>query len=251
MTMQTDALNPVELFKAKVRDNGKFILPYRLYVPERADKRKLPFLLLMHGMGSVGNDNISHISSGAGTSCNAGNILAYMKMRGEQFIILAPQSPYAWVDTDWTKIEHKTKESPTPALESVLELTNELVESLNVDKDRIYVTGASMGGFASWELMARAPELFAASIVVCGGGDPALADRIKHIPVWFTHGDADEAVPCENSRLLYDAMRRNNADTIRSIYPGFGHNVWESTYTNAAYLDWLFSKSLQQKNKYH
>ena len=216
--------------------------PYRLHIPEHEQNEKLPLLLLMHGMGSVGTDNLAHISA-KGTANSARNIMKYADYRNGRFILLAPQTPYPWVDTDWTKTEHHIKTEPTPTLKLTLDLLEMLAEQLNADKKRIYVTGASMGGFASWELCARASHIFAAALVVCGGGDPASAKTIADakIPVWFTHGDADNAVPCENSAILHNALLQHNAETVRSIYPGYEHNVWEATYSNPAYLDWLFA----------
>ena len=73
-------------------------------------------------------------------------------------------------------------------LDDVIGLLKTAIKNLPVDEDRIYITGLSMGGFGTWSALAEAPDLFAAAVPVCGGGDPRTAKAIKDIPIWTHHG---------------------------------------------------------------
>lgn len=52
-----------------------------------------------------------------------------------------------------------------------------LDEAYNIDKDRMYLTGLSMGGYGSWRLAVDEPQIFAAVAPICGVGDPAEAKK--------------------------------------------------------------------------
>ena len=112
-----------------------------------------------------------------------------------------------------------------------------------VDLDRVYITGISMGGFATWEALIRHPENFAAAIPVCGGGDVSFADRIKHIPVWAFHGAEDPVVPVVCSRSMIENLTKAGGDPRYTEYPRVGHNSWDRAFDEPELLSWLFSKS--------
>ncbi len=82
-------------------------------------------------------------------------------------------------------------EQPCEPMRLLLQLLDELPKEFSLDEKRLYLTGISMGGFGTWDLLARRPQLFAAAIPICGGADNSTAPQIKHIPVWTFHGDAD------------------------------------------------------------
>ena len=99
-----------------------------------------------------------------------------------------------------------------------------------IDPDRVYLTGLSMGGYGTFDWLARDPDRFAAAVAVCGGGDPATADQFKDVPLWVAHGDADPAVPVERSREIVAALRDAGGSPIYIEYPGVNHFSWTPTY---------------------
>ena len=127
-------------------------------------------------------------------------------------------------------------------LSLLLELTQKTIEQYPVDSRRVYVTGISMGGFGTWAMMAAEPDLLAAAVPVCGGGDPGWAPRIKAIPVWAFHGAEDTVVPAEYTRRMIRALRAAGADPKYTEYPGIGHDSWTPAYQEPDLLDWLFSQ---------
>ena len=100
----------------------------------------------------------------------------------------------------------------------------------------------SQGGYGTWDLIARRSELFAAAIAVCGGGDPAQAEKLVSLPIWAFHGAEDRLVPVERSRDMIAAIRKAGGRPVYTEYEGVGHDSWTPTYKNNAVLDWLFAQ---------
>jgi len=139
---------------------------------------------------------------------------------------------------------HLLKLAPEVAipLRTALELLITIQEKFQVDVDRTYVTGISMGGFATWEALIRHPGKFAAAIPVCGGGDTSHANRIRDIPVWAFHGANDSTVPVECSRLMIEMIEKAGGHPRYTEYPAVGHNSWNKAYAEPELLSWLFSQ---------
>lgn len=214
-------------------------LPCRLFSPDTADGEKVPLLIHIHGMGSVGSDNKAQML----TNRSPAKILEFLRSTGKKAFVLFPQSPCPWVDTDWTKPAHRMKKNPTPQLGLLLNGIRELAGKLPVDRKKILLSGISMGGFAAWELLQRTEgKLFAGALILCGGGDIRQAKSLTGVPVWCAHGTADPVVPVVRSRTMHDAVNKAGGRVILSEYPGFEHNVWDSVFENRAYLDWLFAQ---------
>jgi len=87
-----------------------------------------------------------------------------------------------------------------------------------------------MGGYGTWDLLARYPGKFAAAAPICGGGDPAAAGTFKEIPIWAFHGAKDEVVPVLRSREMIDALESAGAKPKFTVYPDAGHDSWTATY---------------------
>jgi predicted peptidase len=127
-----------------------------------------------------------------------------------------------------------------------LELLKDIIEKQPIDIKRVYVTGLSMGGFGTWDIVQRIPELFAAAIPICGGGDTTMADTIKNIPIWAFHGDMDSVVPPKYTRNMIAAIKRYGGNPKYTEYKGVNHDSWSRTYKNPNVLEWMF---LQTKSK--
>jgi dienelactone hydrolase len=118
-----------------------------------------------------------------------------------------------------------------------------------IDPARISLTGLSMGGYGSWDLAARMPERFAAVLPICGGGDEATAAKIKDLPIWCFHGDADTAVRVERSRTMIEALRAAGGAPKYSELAGVGHDSWTPAYRDPDVLAWLFAQKKPAKGK--
>src|SRR5262252_1035284 len=177
-------------------------MPYRVLSPKGlAPNQTYPLVLFFHGSGERGNDNQKQLSHGVERFATAASRSSY------PCFLVAPQCPtdLQGRQTMWTgerERMHERKLAPEPAapLRAALELFTAILKKLPIDRDKVYLTGISMGGFATWEALIRQPHDFAAAIPICGGGDANHAERIKHIPIWAFHGANDSTVPVRCSR---------------------------------------------------
>jgi predicted peptidase len=96
-----------------------------------------------------------------------------------------------------------------------------------------------MGGFGTWSLAAAQPDMWAAIVPICGGGSPADAEKIKNIPCWCFHGDADTSVPVQRSRDMIEALKKAGAEPKYTEYPKVGHNSWDKAYGTEELYHWL------------
>ena len=226
-------------------------IPYRVHIPEiaagaasRKDAPGLPLVLFLHGAGERGTDTEPLVRFPTVRHLLARNA---MVEDAEQAIVIAPQCPAGkrWVDTPWGETRHVFSETPARPLSLALSLLDHAVETLPVDRSRVYVCGVSMGGYGTWDALARRPETFAAALPVCGGGAPEAVARAGQVPVWAFHGAEDTVVPPDNSRSLVAAMRADPARTAETRYrefPGVGHDSWLNAFSAPEVLDWLFAQ---------
>lgn len=195
-------------------------LSYLLYLPEDYEqKEKWPLLLFLHGAGERG-DNLDLVKVHGPPK---------LISQGKQFpfIVVSPQCPRGrW----WESLE-------------LVLLLDEIVKRYNVDEDRIYVTGLSMGGFGTWRLAFVQADRFAAIAPICGGGEPywARRKRFNNLPVWAFHGAKDSVIPAERSEEMVEAIRKEGGNAKLTIYPEAGHDSWTETYDNPELYEWLLS----------
>jgi predicted peptidase len=233
-----------ELYEANTyRDSGGRKLPYRLLKPEKIERgKRYPLVLFLHGIGERGTDNMRQLLWGAGEFAKAENRQKY------PCFVVAPQCPPTglWVGGDLKELlapNFALAKKPTQPMRLVLELIDKLVAgNLPIDKNRLYVTGLSMGGFGTWDLIERRPRFFAAAIPICGRGDPVLAAKLKNLPIWVFHGGADPIVPFKYSKEMVAAIRQAGGTPKLTIYPDVGHDSWSATYANRDVLAWLFAQ---------
>ncbi len=129
---------------------------------------------------------------------------------------------------------------PNELMEAVIALTGEIMKKHPVDPKRFHVTGISMGGYATWDLIVRIPGKIASAIPICGGGDPTLAAGFKQVPIWAFHGEADTVIPPNCTREMIEALEKAGGKPKATYYPGIGHDSWTRTYNDPEVIRWLF-----------
>jgi predicted peptidase len=215
-------------------------LKYRFYNPPKAgSKKKYPLVVHFHGAGSRGDNNTSQLYL-------AKKVTAKKIAEKHPCFVFAPQCPAKckWVSTDWTKPSHKMPAKPNAQMEMAIAAIKEIITNYPVDTSRIYVYGQSMGGFATWDIICRRPNIFAAAVPVCGGADETQAAKISHVPVWIFHGALDPVVKVQRSRNMYAALKKAGGTPKYTEYPKVKHNAWSYSYSPKLF-DWMF----EQKNK--
>lgn len=240
-------------------------LPYRLYVPENYDETKAyAFLLFLHGAGNRGDDNLSQISVNTGLieRIIGGETVTYEGEEidtSQEFIIVAPQcgKDCQWVDTPWDKepdpsydVEKIAESAYMTALNELLDI---LFETYSMDETRQYITGLSMGGFGTWDLLMRQPERWAAAIPMGGGADLSKTECVSDIPIWTFHQILDSVVLSEGTQNMVSAVVKAGGDIKFTPYFDLQHNAWTKGYAEKDLLQWLYShkntKQTQDKIK--
>ena len=174
-------------------------------------------------------------------------------------IIIAPQCPSGqqWVDTPWadgnydidgilsdgTTIPSELSVDESNELECVVEFFRSYTRQLKTDSSRHYVMGLSMGGFATWDLLMRHGDMFAAGIPMCGGGDVTKAEYLSNIPIWTVHSSNDRTVPYAGTYEMAQAIYSFGGENLVFETKEMDHNVWEYVAISSEIADWLFSKT--------
>ena len=130
--------------------------------------------------------------------------------------------------------------------ELAIELIAELQNTYPIDRDRIYLTGQSLGSWGVWDLIAKRPDLFAAAIPVCGGGNPRAVSSMRDVSIWVFHGARDREVNVERSREMVKALRAVGSNVNYTEYRFSGHSIWDRAYFEDGLIDWLFAQRKQR-----
>ena len=205
-------------------------LPYQLFIPRGYNDNpaeRWPLIIFLHGSGERGTD------------------IARVKVHGPPkiadqnpalpFVIISPQlPPSANEDDPW----------PIPPLDALLD---HALKTLKVDPKRVYLTGLSLGGIATWEWGAARPERFAALAPVAGSADEKTACTLKDKPVWAFHGDRDDAVDNASDFAMLRAIQKCGGHPRMSLFPDRGHDSWEPAYADPGLYLWLLEQRLPPK----
>jgi predicted peptidase len=201
---------------------------YLLYLPRGygEKEKKWPMILFLHGAGERGDDLAKVKAHGPAKIVEAGKDLP--------FIVVSPQCP--------------AKQWWPAKVEVLMGLLDEIEEKYDVDPQRFYLTGLSMGGYGSWSLAAMYPDRFAAVVPICGGGMPYLGRNFKNLPVWAFHGAKDEVVPLQRSQEMVDAINAAGGNAKLTVYPDAGHDSWTETYDNPELYEWFLRHRRKNPN---
>ncbi len=224
--------------------SGALTLKYQVYVPPLYDGHtSLPVILFMHGSGERGSDGIKQTQVG---------LPSQIRWHRDWFnaIVVMPQCP------DDSVFRGMVADATFEALEKS-------VKEFHGDRERLYATGLSMGGYGVWQEIVDHPGVFAAAVAVSGGLTPsadmdnlfvsvkgddpfvAIAALTKGLPIWIFHGAKDDVVPTVQAQKLVKAMRDAGTDVKYTEYPDVGHDSWDLAYADADLVKWLFQQELR------
>jgi predicted peptidase len=204
--------------------------PYVLFVPKDYDGTKeVPVILFLHGAGetkSTKKDAKMPVEVGIGTAIKK-------REKDFPFLVVIPQAEnFGWgADTANGK--------------RALAILDEVIKEYKTDSKRQILTGLSMGGMGTWSIAVAHPDRFAAIVPICGRGDPSKAEKIKDLPCWAFHGDADGSVNVSGSRDMIEAIKKAGGSPKYTEYPKVGHNSWDMAYSTDELYKWM----LDQKKK--
>jgi len=242
-------------FKASAGDS----INYYLFTPAMAKEgKKLPLVVWLHGgvkSNGIGGPNLpgSAFYRDEHQEKHPCFVLRPVAIQGQNWV--SPRGAGTGI--------HKMPDEPAKSMKAVLELIDKVVKDNPIDEDRLYVTGASMGGYGTWDIIQRHPDKFAAAVPMCGGADPSKAEALKAMPIWITHGDKDPFVPVKASREMFAAVMKARGEepavkdedkrvvktspdgSVRYVeYKGGNHNIaWDAALADPEMIEWMFSKT--------
>lgn len=206
-------------------------LPYRLLRPLNYDpQKKYPLAVCLHHGGGNGTENVIQIE----TSELAQSLAEPENREKYPAFIFAPQCPPG---SSFGGIPNYPKID-----DLVFAAIADLEEEFSIDEKRRYVMGVSLGGFGSWHFIGSRPQLFAAAMPICGGGNPDYAKNMIDIPIWAFHGEIDTNVPVKLSRDMINAVQKAGGNPKYIEFKNKGHNIWEMVDETPGKLEWLFAK---------
>jgi predicted peptidase len=238
-------------------------LTYYLYPPRNYDsQRRYPLVLLLPGGGE---------SSQAGNTPAQNKELLmkqhYVQVWGQGLkgqpdksiqtywpcFVVVPQVPYpaSWMTISSHVGPHKLPAQPTPWEQMAKNIVDQLCHTYaSINTKRLYITGISTGAYATWEMIEYWPHEFAAAAPVAGGGDPSLAARIAHLPIWAFQGAEDYVVPISASRSMITSITSAGGHPRYTEVPHQKHEIWDIVYAfppsstaSNSLFPWLFSQS--------
>ena len=188
-------------------------------------KEQLPVIVFLHGAGEVGDGyelsvqrvRVHGIPKLFGADADYG---------GLRVITVSPQCPEGFI---WDQVTFQTKE-----------FIDAVVEQFNGDRSHIALTGLSMGGFGTWNLLTTYPDAFRCAAPICGGGVVwRIGERLRGKPIRIYHSVDDDSVP-----YLYAAMMAQRAQQVGAAvelisYCGEGHGCWNRAYEQTDLIEWL------------
>jgi len=201
--------------------------PYVVFIPHGYDGTKeFPIILFLHGAGETKGGTKEPVEVGIGSAIKK-------REKTFPFIVVIPQS------------EKRTWQASSDDGKRAIAILDESIKAYKVDTKQQYLTGLSMGGFGTWSIAAAMPDRWAAIVPICGGGNPKDAEKIKDIPCWCFHGDADNAVPVKRSQDMIAALKEAGGKPKYTEYPKVGHNSWDMAYGDDKLYPWM----LEHKTK--
>ncbi|HSC54958.1 MAG TPA: prolyl oligopeptidase family serine peptidase [Phnomibacter sp.] len=214
-------------------------IAYRLVYPEKQmPTKKYPLLVFLHGMGTRGNDNKQPFEKFSAFFSDSGTANKF------QSYILLPQCPKndVWVSFPGFPNSLSASAEPTHAARAVLALIHQLLATKNIDPNRIYLSGYSMGGEGTFDLLSREPALFACGVPLASVADTSKAWIIRHIPIWAFHGSDDKVNDPKYSRMMIKAIKSKGGHPRYTEIQGVGHDCRNEAYLKEKLWAWVFEQ---------
>jgi predicted peptidase len=246
LATQARAANINDFAVFNLTSGASTLLRGRLYIPPEASQPgPRPLILFMHGAGESGTNNTLQVNG------NIDNLLAEAKRRGA--FLYAPQTYNGWGNATTNG--------------RVMQMVDAALAQYNVDPRKLYVTGLSMGGGGTWNMLDDYGDRFAAGVPICGVAPvaPFSAAGMLDEPIWAFHARNDGTVGVGTSRSVFNGLLAAGGEPAPTYLPGStlvdshfasslhdiqyteyytgGHGIWGRVYNTPAMYDWMFSRT--------
>ncbi len=197
------------------------VIEYALWYPDGYDPTKnWPLIVFLHGSGENKNWKSPTVPWASvpvlRSRCDIPFLVAFPLMRG------------SWAISGLAERD-------------VIDTIDDICKQASVDRNRIHLTGLSLGAFASWSIAAHAPHLFASLSIFAGGGDPETVINLRNIPIRVYHGDADPNVNISEAIRMVDALKEAKIGVEFTPRPGGKHSCWMGPYAGTELYNWMYS----------
>lgn len=200
-------------------------LPYRIMTPRNYDSTSTyPLIIFLHGIDERGTDNEKQLKWGASLFQSDSISKQY-----PSFVVF-PQCP---LENKWFDL---------PIQDLLRRMINNLVAANNIDPNRIYIVGLSMGAYGTYTTVAANPGLFAAAVAISGHGDEKKSSAMAKTNWRIYAGKKDRIVPSEKSEKMAKALKESGASVSLTLYPNADHlHSWTNAFAEKDFCSWLFS----------
>lgn len=225
-------------YKGYIFKDGVESFCFRFKTPTTIEEGKAyPLVVFLHGMGDYGDDNSSHMYRSL--------IDSIAEYAPEDCYVFIPQGI---TNRDWSDNGIMTGKGGMDALYN--KCLEQLIEDYNIDTNRIYLTGMSMGGHGTIWQATNHPDKYAALMPVCGlfywDDGTAIVDKLetlKDMPIWLFHSKNDATVRFNNStKLISELDRVGNTNYKARWFVVPAHDITTYAYDSQEVWQWLFSQ---------
>ena len=201
--------------------------PFLLHLPaDSILKSKPPILIFLHGR-SLSGTNLDLVKK-------YGVIHEIEKGRKVPAIVIAPQ---VMAGKSWDP-------------QKIMSVLKFVQSTFDTDTNRVYVAGMSLGGYGTLRFAGAYPEVVAAAVALCGGGNTIDGCDLATVPLWIQHGNQDEAVPISESEKIVKAIKNcNGGENLKyTVHKGANHGALERVFRTDEMYNWLFQYTKADKN---
>ncbi|MEX0660266.1 MAG: prolyl oligopeptidase family serine peptidase [Balneolaceae bacterium] len=237
----------------KFSDGNGITMSYATFSPESSEE-KSPLIIWLHGGGEGGVDPTIPLVANKAANYASDEIQAIF----DGAHVLVPQTPTRWMDSGEGTTTGQTDDIYYEAVKALID--DYISGNHDVDRDRIYVGGASNGAYLTLKMIIEYPDFFAAafpSALAYGGSyfTDEQTDRIKNIPIWFIHSKDDgTTVPDETVIPVYNKLKEAGAPNVHFSY--FDHVVditgfmGGDGYHYPGHWSWIYSHENEARRGY-
>lgn len=226
--------NKLNYFEALTFHDEAANIHYLLHSPMRKSEEPSPFIIFLHGLG----DTVYAESLGTADPL-VSTLLELEKNSGEySTYTLVPKTPGPY-DGWWTADQ----------LTAFKRLILNVIETENIDPKRVYISGISMGGFTTCQLVNEMPpNTFAAAVPLSGAYNMTDPSAVKDTAFYIFHAEHDSVVNVDCSRQLYNQLLQSGHPNVTYIEYTSGDHIeplfWAFADYNTPFFEWLFAQQL-------
>ena len=214
--------------------------PYALYLPPDFNPAKpWPLVVSLHSEESTHRLNFRQLFGAAGAYSRVDPLdpRFYPVSHDVEFIVAFP---FARGGMGYRGI----------AETDVYDMLTDVEKRFPIDRDRVYLTGISMGGGgALWYALTR-PDIWAAVAALAPVTPPGaefLALNAFNLPFRIFQGEEDPVVSPKTSRDWQRRFEEAGVPVRYFEFPGVRHDIWNAAYKNGGPFDWF---SQIKRNRY-